>query len=468
MNALNANAYGAAEIQGTVKGAVNPLGEKLTVSVKIGEVIPGDTVVFIDSVAGDPAAVSGGTTESYTLYKKALGSKLLNEAFDQRKTADNDWGLVDTDAGTKGYSSTADKTATGIYGRENKAGETLTYALTLPAGSYILTSAHHEWWGQNRPMTAVVTDAEGNALSETATLNLNGSSGDILNKAVFKLDGQKTVYYTVTATGSQAPVISWLGVQRQPAETKVVVTKGLTSVPEALQNTAFTTTEKIEKELVKQLSDEISGCKVSIYDVKLMLDFGDGSLIEAEENSFPAGGMDVLFDLPDGVTAENFSQFDIEVAHMLCTRDHAGEVELLKDPELDAANGKLKVHVGSFSPFAIGWKAKPASGPVVTPGTGSTGTTPGGSTGSNTGSNTNAGNSSNTAAGNAGGTAAAASGTAKPAGAADNKAAVPAKSGLIPQTSDSFPLLPVAGIALVSLAAVGLLALLKKKKHETR
>ena len=75
------------------------------------------------------------------------------------------------------------------------------------------------------------------------------------------------------------------------------------------------------------------------------------------------------------------------------------------------------------------------------------------------------GNSSNTAAGNAGGTAAAASGTAKPAGAADNKAAVPAKSGLIPQTSDSFPLLPVAGIALVSLAAVGLLALLKKKKH---
>ena len=64
LNALNANAYGVAEIRGTVKGAVNPLGEKLTVSVKIGEVIPGDTVVFIDSVAGDPATVSGGTTDS--------------------------------------------------------------------------------------------------------------------------------------------------------------------------------------------------------------------------------------------------------------------------------------------------------------------------------------------------------------------------------------------------------------------
>ena len=208
LNALNANAYGTAEIQGAVKGAVNPLGEKLTVSVKIGEVIPGDTVVFIDSVAGDPATVSGGTTESYTLYKNALGSKLLNEAFDQRKTADTISPQFTGMPGQRLQLHRAIKTATGIYAMKKEAGETLTYALTLPAGNYILTSAHHEWWGQNRPMTAVVTDAEGNALSETATLNLNGSSGDILNKAVFNLDGQKTVYYTVTATGSQAPVIS--------------------------------------------------------------------------------------------------------------------------------------------------------------------------------------------------------------------------------------------------------------------
>lgn len=67
---------------------------------------------------------SAAARQRATRCTKALGSKLLNEAFDQRKTADNDWGLVDTDAGTKGYSSTADKTATGIYGRENKAGET--------------------------------------------------------------------------------------------------------------------------------------------------------------------------------------------------------------------------------------------------------------------------------------------------------------------------------------------------------
>ena len=51
--------------------------------------------------------MTGGTTETYELYKKALGDKMLNDKFDQIKTSDNTWGLVDTDAGTKGYSGTA-------------------------------------------------------------------------------------------------------------------------------------------------------------------------------------------------------------------------------------------------------------------------------------------------------------------------------------------------------------------------
>lgn len=156
--------------------------------------------------------MTGGTTETYELYKKALGEKMLNDKFDQIKTSDNTWGLVDTDAGTKGYSGTADKTATGIYGKNNAKGETLTYALTLPAGTYTLTSAHREWWSQTRPMTAVVTDEEGNALTDTATLNLSGSSGDIINSLTFTIEEDQVVRYTVTATGTQAPVISWLAV----------------------------------------------------------------------------------------------------------------------------------------------------------------------------------------------------------------------------------------------------------------
>lgn len=217
-DALAANAYSSGSINGIVKDAVNSRGEQLTVSVNINEVIPGDTLYFIDSVSGKITDVAGGTTETYKLYKKALGGLLMNDAFDQFKTDATTWGLVDTDAGTKGYSSTADKTATGIYGHDNKAGETLTYALTLPAGTYTLTSAHREWWGMTRPMTAVVTDTEGNALSDTAALNLSGSSGDIINKADFTLDKEQVVYYTVTATGTQAPVISWLAVNGKTAE----------------------------------------------------------------------------------------------------------------------------------------------------------------------------------------------------------------------------------------------------------
>ena len=217
-DALAANAYSSGSINGIVKDAVNSLGEQLTVSVNINEVIPGDTLYFIDSVSGKITDVAGGTTETYKLYKKALGGLLMNDAFDQFKTDATTWGLVDTDAGTKGYSSTADKTATGIYGHDNKAGETLTYALTLPAGTYTLTSAHREWWSMTRPMTAVVTDTEGNALSDTAALNLSGSSGDIINKADFTLDKEQVVYYTVTATGTEAPVISWLAVNGKTAE----------------------------------------------------------------------------------------------------------------------------------------------------------------------------------------------------------------------------------------------------------
>ncbi|MFQ9762404.1 MAG: hypothetical protein ACLRYE_03850 [Gemmiger formicilis] len=196
-----------------MKHAVNALGEPLTVSVQITEVIPGDTVYFIDTVAGDPTSVTGGTTETYELYKKALGDKMLNDKFDQIKTSDNTWGLVDTDAGTKGYSGTADKTATGIYGKNNAKGD-LPHLRADPCPPVPTppTSAHREWWSQTRPMTAAVTDEEGNAPTDTATLNLSGSSGDIINSLTFTIEEDQVVSYTVTATGTQAPVISWLAV----------------------------------------------------------------------------------------------------------------------------------------------------------------------------------------------------------------------------------------------------------------
>ena len=55
---------------------------------------------------------------------------------------------------------------------------------------------------------------------------------------------------------------------------------------------------------------------------------------EATDANFPAGGIDVTFDLPKGITAANYDQFSILVSHM----KDSGEVELLT-PTLQ--NGKL-------------------------------------------------------------------------------------------------------------------------------
>ena len=201
-------AYSRTAVTGTVEGAVSAAGFPVTVSVPV-EVIPAGTVYFIDSVDGTPKAEA--TTESFAAVKAFLGEQLLNQTSDQLKTAENTWGLVDTDAQTKSYTGTDDKMATGIYGKNNATGETLSYALTLPAGTYNLTSAHHEWWSMDRPMTASLQI--GDQTTDAGTINLNKNSGDILNTVSFTLDSEQTVIYTVTATGTQAPVISWLAVE---------------------------------------------------------------------------------------------------------------------------------------------------------------------------------------------------------------------------------------------------------------
>ena len=445
VNALNTKAFASASISGTVQNAVDNMGEPLTVNVQIGEVIPKDTVYFIDTVAAGPSTIA--TTEPYELYKKALGDKLLNKQYDQRKTDDNDWGLVSTDVGTKSYTGTADKTATGIYGT-NGVGHTLTYALTLPAGSYTLTSAHREWWSQTRPMTAVVNDAEGNALTDTVKLNLSGSSGDVINKVTFKLEKEQVVTYVLTNTAYDAPVISWLAVQRKPAEIRTDVVKGLTDVPDGLKETEYNTPEKVTKELTTQLETVLSNGTVTVYDVKLMINYGDGKWIEADESNFPAEGMDVQLPLPDGVTAANFNQFDIRVAHMICTGANAGKTELLT-PTLDTASGEMVVHVMSLSPFAVSCKEKPKQPDPVKPDNGNNNN---GNTNSNTTNNTN---NSNT--------------TAKDTAAETTKTTTakesPAKTARIPQTSDTFPIVPIAAAMLLSLNGL-IVLILRKREHK--
>ena len=84
------------------------------------EVIPADTVYFIDSVAatGNAAMDSVQSTPAYAAAKALLGDKLLNVKSDQFYEGDASWGLVNKDAKTKGYTDTSDKTATGVYGKD--------------------------------------------------------------------------------------------------------------------------------------------------------------------------------------------------------------------------------------------------------------------------------------------------------------------------------------------------------------
>ena len=199
-----------ASIIGTVEGAISPLGEQKVVSVPVKMVIPADTYYFIDCAEGNPSTAALSTTEPYETVKKEAGSKLLNEKYDQLKTNDNTWGLVTTTAQTKGYNNdTTDWYQTGIYGNENKAGNAIAYAFTLPAGSYKLISGHREWWN-GRSMATTLKIGEGEA-AETGNVSISVGS-DAVNQIVFTLESEQLVTYTMAATGDNAPAISWLAV----------------------------------------------------------------------------------------------------------------------------------------------------------------------------------------------------------------------------------------------------------------
>lgn len=196
-------------ITGTVQDGVDVLGHPLVVSLPIGMYVPSGTVYFIDSVDTDFS--KNATTKPYEVVKGLIGNRLLNQVYDQYKSSGNTWGLLDMDAKAKGYNGdTSDKIATGLYGKENVKGETLSYVMTLPAGKYRIISGHREWWNMSRPMTASLKI--NNTTQDAGNINLNNSSGDLINAAEFTLDYDQPVTYTLTSAGTQAPVISWLAV----------------------------------------------------------------------------------------------------------------------------------------------------------------------------------------------------------------------------------------------------------------
>ena len=173
------------------------------------EVVPEDLVYFIDSYSNAPSA--DDSTPVYDAVK-ALVPDLKNEAADQLYVeGENTWGLSGS-VNTKGNTTATDKTDTGVYGSSNASGSSLSYSLYLEAGTYTITSEHHDWWWMDRPMSISLSH---DGTDETlGSISLNNSHNNEIVSYDFTIKEDQTVTYTVTATGSQAPIISWLAVSK--------------------------------------------------------------------------------------------------------------------------------------------------------------------------------------------------------------------------------------------------------------
>lgn len=173
------------------------------------EVVPKDLVYFIDSYSAEPSAEND--TPPYLAVKALAKDTLKNQNADQLyKEGETTWGLNASPVSTKANTNAADKQNTGIYHGNNGSGKTLSYELELEAGTYTFTSGHQEWWNMTRPMNISIThDGEKESLADI-TVDKNNLN-QIVSSTV-TIDEDQTVTYSVTSTGSQAPVISWLGV----------------------------------------------------------------------------------------------------------------------------------------------------------------------------------------------------------------------------------------------------------------
>ena len=207
------------------------------------------------------------------------------------------------------------------------------------------------------------------------------------------------------------------------------------NIPDSLKEAGYDTPEKIENKLKQESSQEFASDNLVVYDVTLKVSTDGGKTWQkATEENFPKDGLEVSFDLPEGITAETADQYTFLISHM---KDDA-TVELLTPVLKD---GKLTVTVKSLSPFGISWKAKeqpkPTEQPTATPAP-----------------TAKPSNSSTTP-----------KATAAPK-ATDAPKATAAPAAPIPQTADSFPLVMLAVLALCSAAALaGLTICRSKKKH---
>lgn len=208
--------YRMAAVTGTF--TANP---SLTVTAYV-EVVPHGARYFIDiggTGSGTPAAVA---YPAIGALAADAGDALLNEAADGAFSEATGWGAAATYT-TKGWVATPpyDKFSTvGAY--TAGTGTPLAYRVTLPAGDYAIASGHHEWWNagagtsRNGAATVSFTAAGGEEVTVDAgtyAFPAENAGAQATLGAEFSLDHDTVVTYTVASNGgTEAPVMSWLGV----------------------------------------------------------------------------------------------------------------------------------------------------------------------------------------------------------------------------------------------------------------
>ncbi|WP_240644162.1 hypothetical protein [Antribacter gilvus] len=190
------------------------------------EVVPAGLRYFVDANA--PAAPNAVAHPAVSAWADAQGRPLLNGESDAAWSAERGWGRA-ASYSAKGLLNTNpyDKMReTGWY--TSGTGTPIQYRLTLPAGTYTVSSGHTEWWttgsGRSRRMATTVSWTAADGAVTTVPVGTaafpSGSSGrSAVISGTFTLPEAAVVTYSVANDGgNEAPVLSWLAVADSAAD----------------------------------------------------------------------------------------------------------------------------------------------------------------------------------------------------------------------------------------------------------
>lgn len=187
----------------------------------------------------------------------ALNSELLNDAADQKKTAENTWGYVST-VGGDGSDMTAfsieDVSNPYVGGWYARGGKNISYQVTLPAGEHQIMMGCTGWWNMNRLMD-VYYAIDGQ--TETKLFDLDAvKSKETFAQGTIALEKEAIVTLTVKKAAKDDPILSWISISGKKTEIpEVDISKLQEKVKEAekLSESDYTTGSysKVEESLAK-------------------------------------------------------------------------------------------------------------------------------------------------------------------------------------------------------------------------